>query len=95
MRKEETLHLLRLENCEYTNFDFFTATRTQISRTSVLLLLPLLAVSSLFFGLTASIFFANSVTFGLESKWLNCSSSEPSLIIIPFFLVVAVAEPEV
>ena len=32
-------------------------------------------VTSLFFGLTASIFFANSTTFGLESIWLNCSSS--------------------
>ena len=62
---------------------------------SVLLLLWFLAVSSLFSGLTASIFFANSITFGLESNWLNCSSSEPSLIIIPLFLVVAVGEPEV
>jgi hypothetical protein len=52
-----------------------------------------LAVSSLFFGLTASIFFANSTTFGLESNWSNCSSSEADLIIIPFFLVKA--DPEV
>ncbi|MFL6404364.1 MAG: hypothetical protein ACJ71M_12895, partial [Nitrososphaeraceae archaeon] len=45
---------------------------------------------SLIFGLTASIFFANSTTFGLESNCLICSSSEPDLIIIPFFFV---AEP--
>jgi hypothetical protein len=47
----------------------------------------LLAVSSFVFGLTTSIFFANSTTFRLESNWSNCSSSKPSLIIIPFFLV--------
>jgi hypothetical protein len=44
-------------------------------------------VSSLIFGFTASIFFANSRTFGLESNWFICSSSEPDLIIIPFFFV--------
>src|SRR5919202_10120 len=53
---------------------------------SVSLLLGLLSS----FGLTASIFFANSTTFGLESNWLICSSSEPDLIIIPLFFV---AEP--
>ena len=41
------------------------------------------------FGLTASIFFANSTTFGLESSWLNCSSSELDLIIIPLLFFVA------
>jgi flagellar biosynthesis protein FliQ len=60
------------------------------------LLLPVL-LSSLVFGLTASIFFANSTSFGLESNWLTCSSSELDLIIIPllFFVVVVVvvAEP--
>ena len=47
----------------------------------------LLLVSSFVFGLTASIFFTNSRTFGLESNWFICSSSEPDLIIIPFFFV--------
>jgi hypothetical protein len=49
----------------------------------VLLPLP----SSFVFGLTTSIFFANSTTFGLASNWLICSSSEPDLIIIPLFFV--------
>jgi hypothetical protein len=52
-----------------------------------------LVVSSLTSGLIASIFFANSTIFGLESNWLNCSSSESDLIIIPllFFMVVKLA----
>src|ERR671930_1454175 len=57
---------------------------------SVLLLLVVL--SSLVFGLTTSIFFANSTTLGLEINCLICSSSELDLIIIPFFFV---AEPVV
>ena len=60
-----------------------------------MLLLSDLTASSLLFGLIAPILFANSITFELESNLLNCSSSKPSLIIIPFFLVVAGAEPEV
>ncbi|MFL6393084.1 MAG: hypothetical protein ACJ708_00295 [Nitrososphaeraceae archaeon] len=53
---------------------------------SVLLLL-LVVLSSFVFGFTVSIFFTNSTTFGLESNWFICSSSEPDLIIIPFFFV--------
>ena len=47
----------------------------------------LLMVTSLVFRLISSIFFANSTTFGLESNWLYCSSSEPDLIIIPLFFL--------
>ena len=39
-------------------------------------------------------FFASYTTFRVESNCLICSSSEPDLIIIPFFFVV-VAEPVV
>jgi hypothetical protein len=37
--------------------------------------------------LTDSIFLANSITFGLKSNWLYCSSSEPDLIIIPLLFL--------
>jgi hypothetical protein len=51
-------------------------------------------VYSLFFGLTASILFPNSTSFGLESNWSTCSSSELDLIIIPLlFFVGVVVEP--
>jgi hypothetical protein len=68
--------------------DTLKSTNVKAFYISLLVSLLLLEASSLFFGLTASIFFANSTTFGLESIWLNCSIFGPSLIIIiPFFLV--------
>jgi hypothetical protein len=51
-------------------------------------LVPLIVtLSSLTSGLTVSILFASSITFGLASNWLICSSFEPDLIIIPVVAV--------
>ena len=65
-----------------------------ISKTSTLLPLFVLLYSLVRCELTRSMFFASYTTFRVESNCLICSSSEPDLIIIPFFFVV-VAEPVV